>query len=45
MASTWHMAFQITNNIMDTILTVVYLLVFAVVFWLFFKSVNYFEKI
>jgi hypothetical protein len=30
---------------MDITLTIVYLLVFVVVFWLFFKSVNYFEKI
>ena len=30
---------------MDITLTIVYLLVFAAIFWLFFKSVNYFEKI
>jgi len=30
---------------MDITLTIVYLLVFVLVFWLFFKSVNYFEKI
>ncbi len=30
---------------MDITLTIVYLLVFVVIFWLFFKSVNYFEKI
>jgi hypothetical protein len=44
-ASAWHMLFQKNKHIMDIILTIVYLLVFAVVFWLFFKSVNYFEKI
>jgi len=30
---------------MDVILTFAYLIVFVVIFWLFFKSVNYFEKI
>ena len=30
---------------MDTLLTIVYVLAFIVIFWLFFKSVNYFEKI
>jgi hypothetical protein len=30
---------------MDIILTLVYVLFFIVVFWLFFKSVNYFENI
>ena len=30
---------------MDTILTVVYVLCFIVIFWIFFKTVNYFEKI
>jgi hypothetical protein len=30
---------------MDILLTVAYVLSFIVVFWLFFKSVNYFEKI
>jgi hypothetical protein len=30
---------------MDTILTIVYVLCFIVVFWIFFKSINYFEKI
>jgi hypothetical protein len=30
---------------MDTVNTIIYLAVFAVFFWLFFKSVNYFEKI
>jgi hypothetical protein len=34
-----------TNNQMEITLTIVYLLVFVVVFWLFFKTVNYFEKI
>lgn len=32
------------NKAMD-ILTVIYLISFAVIFWLFFKTVNYFEKI
>jgi len=44
-AFAWHMPIQITNNIMDVILTFAYLIVFVVIFWLFFKSVNYFEKI
>lgn len=44
MASAWYSVLQ-KHNIMDTILTIVYLIVFAVVFWLFFKTVNYFEKI
>jgi hypothetical protein len=30
---------------MDTILTIVYVLCFIVVFRIFFKTVNYFEKI
>jgi hypothetical protein len=30
---------------MDTVYTIIYLLTFIVVFWLFFKTVNYFEKI
>ena len=30
---------------MDAVYTIIYLLTFAVVFWLFFKTVNYFEKI
>lgn len=30
---------------MDIILTIVYVLCFIVVFWIFFKTVNYFEKI
>jgi hypothetical protein len=30
---------------MDTVYSIIYLLTFIVVFWLFFKTVNYFEKI
>ncbi len=30
---------------MDIIMTIVYVLCFIVVFWIFFKTVNYFEKI
>lgn len=30
---------------MDVILTIAYVLFFVIIFWLFFKSVNYFEKI
>jgi len=30
---------------MDTVYTIIYLLTFAVIFWIFFKAVNYFEKI
>ena len=30
---------------MDVILTIAYVLCFIVIFWLFFKSVNYFENI
>jgi hypothetical protein len=30
---------------MDVILTIAYVLCFIVIFWIFFKSVNYFEKI
>jgi len=30
---------------MDAILTIAYVLIFAIFFWLFFKTVNYFEKI
>jgi hypothetical protein len=30
---------------MDTVLTIAYVISFIVIFWLFFKSVNYFEKI
>lgn len=30
---------------MDIILTIAYLICFIVIFWLLFKSVNYFEKI
>jgi len=44
MAPAWYSVLQ-KDNIMDTILTIVYLIVFAAIFWLFFKTVNYFEKI
>ena len=30
---------------MDALLTIIYVLLFVAFFWLFFKSVNYFEKI
>jgi hypothetical protein len=30
---------------MDALLTIAYLVTFVVVFWVFFKSVTYFEKI
>ncbi|MDB5018575.1 MAG: hypothetical protein JWQ84_3407 [Mucilaginibacter sp.] len=30
---------------MDVILTIAYVLSFIVIFWIFFKTVNYFEKI
>ncbi|MGF7073634.1 hypothetical protein ABIC84_001568 [Mucilaginibacter sp. 3215] len=30
---------------MDALLTIAYLATFVVVFWIFFKSVTYFEKI
>lgn len=30
---------------MDILQTALYVLAFIVIFWLFFKSVNYFEKI
>jgi hypothetical protein len=30
---------------MDVLLTIAYVVVFIVIFWLFFKTVNYFEKI
>lgn len=30
---------------MDIILTIAYVLCFIAVFWVFFKTVNYFEKI
>ncbi len=30
---------------MDTVLTITYLILFVVIFWLFFKTVNYFENI
>ena len=30
---------------MNTVNTILYLIAFIVIFWLFFKSVNYFEKI
>jgi len=30
---------------MDAILTIVYALCFIVIFWIVFKTVNYFEKI
>ncbi|RKR82518.1 hypothetical protein BDD43_2703 [Mucilaginibacter gracilis] len=32
-------------NFMDTILTIAYVVIFVAFFWLFFKSVNYFENI
>jgi cation transport ATPase len=44
LASTWQSPLQ--NIIkMDALLTIAYLATFVVVFWVFFKSVNYFEKI
>jgi len=30
---------------MDAVYTIIYVLTFLVIFWLFFKTVNYFEKI
>jgi hypothetical protein len=30
---------------MDIMLTIAYVICFIVIFWIFFKSVNYFEKI
>ncbi len=30
---------------MDVTLTIAYVICFIVVFWIFFKTVNYFEKI
>lgn len=30
---------------MDVLQVVIYVVAFIVIFWLFFKSVNYFEKI
>jgi hypothetical protein len=40
-----HKTSQLNQIEMDVILTIAYVLCFIVVFWIFFKTVNYFEKI
>ena len=44
MASIWYGVPQ-KHTVMDVLQTVIYIASFIVIFWLFFKTVNYFEKI
>jgi len=44
LASAWYSVLQ-NHIVMDVLQTVIYIASFIVIFWLFFKSVNYFEKI
>jgi len=44
MALPWYSVLQ-KHTVMDVLQTTIYIISFIAIFWLFFKSVKYFEKI